>query len=257
MKWSRLRVELLALLALLGLQGTSSAADPPPTAAPPAAGGGPVPDRVREGSRSLPQQALLRLPRQRQAQGQPGARCLQGRARDPGESRGLGKRPRDGPDRRNAAQAAEAAAGGGDRGGARGARRRARPVRLHRAAQRGPGDDPPAQPGRVQQHDPRPGRASTSNPAADFPNDDVGYGFDNIGDVLSLSPLLLEKYLSAAETVLESGDRHCRPAQAGGEPPQQPSRVVRRRVDPTGGGGMFLSGQGRISARATSTKAIT
>src|SRR6058998_1441766 len=40
-------------------------------------------------------------------------------------------------------------------------------------------------------------------PAADFPNDDVGYGFDNIGDVLSLSPLLLEKYLSAAESILE------------------------------------------------------
>lgn len=40
-------------------------------------------------------------------------------------------------------------------------------------------------------------------PASDFPNDDVGYGFDNIGDVLSLSPLLLEKYLSAAETIVE------------------------------------------------------
>ena len=36
-------------------------------------------------------------------------------------------------------------------------------------------------------------------PAADFPSDDVGYGFDNIGDVLSLSPVLLEKYLAAAE----------------------------------------------------------
>jgi hypothetical protein len=36
-------------------------------------------------------------------------------------------------------------------------------------------------------------------PADDFPSDDVGYGFDNIGDVLSLSPLLLEKYLAAAE----------------------------------------------------------
>ena len=32
----------------------------------------------------------------------------------------------------------------------------------------------------------------------DFPNDDVGYGFDNIGDVLSVSPLLLEKYLQSA-----------------------------------------------------------
>lgn len=40
-------------------------------------------------------------------------------------------------------------------------------------------------------------------PAADFPNDDVGYGFDNIGDVLSISPLLLEKYLSAAESILD------------------------------------------------------
>jgi len=38
-------------------------------------------------------------------------------------------------------------------------------------------------------------------PADDFPNDDSGYGFDNIGDVLSLSPVLMEKYLSAAERV--------------------------------------------------------
>ncbi len=35
-------------------------------------------------------------------------------------------------------------------------------------------------------------------PADDFPLDDAGYGFDNIGDVLSVSPLLLEKYMAAA-----------------------------------------------------------
>ena len=35
-------------------------------------------------------------------------------------------------------------------------------------------------------------------PADGFPGDDVGYGFDNIGDVLSLPPLLMEKYLDAA-----------------------------------------------------------
>jgi hypothetical protein len=35
----------------------------------------------------------------------------------------------------------------------------------------------------------------------DFPNDEVGYGFDNIGDVLSLSPMLMEKYLAAAEEI--------------------------------------------------------
>ena len=40
-------------------------------------------------------------------------------------------------------------------------------------------------------------------PAEDFPSDDVGYGFDNIGDVLTVSPLLLEKYLAAAEQITE------------------------------------------------------
>ena len=40
-------------------------------------------------------------------------------------------------------------------------------------------------------------------PANDFPMDDVGYGFDNIGDVLSLPPLLVEKYLAAAEKILD------------------------------------------------------
>lgn len=38
-------------------------------------------------------------------------------------------------------------------------------------------------------------------PADNFPADDVGEGFDNIGDVLSLPPLLMEKYLDAAEAV--------------------------------------------------------
>lgn len=40
-------------------------------------------------------------------------------------------------------------------------------------------------------------------PANDFPSDDVGYGFDNIGDVLSVPPLLIEKYLTAAEQVAD------------------------------------------------------
>lgn len=35
-----------------------------------------------------------------------------------------------------------------------------------------------------------------------FPPDDSGYGFDNIGDTLSLSPLLMEKYIQAAETIV-------------------------------------------------------
>ncbi len=36
----------------------------------------------------------------------------------------------------------------------------------------------------------------------EFPADDTGYGFDNIGDVLTTSPLLLEKYMQAAETIV-------------------------------------------------------
>lgn len=35
-------------------------------------------------------------------------------------------------------------------------------------------------------------------PSSEFPPDDTGYGFDNIGSVLSLSPMLMEKYLRAA-----------------------------------------------------------
>jgi mono/diheme cytochrome c family protein len=39
------------------------------------------------------------------------------------------------------------------------------------------------------------------DPTEDFPADDVGYGFDNIGDVLSISPVLMERYLVAAEEI--------------------------------------------------------
>jgi hypothetical protein len=37
--------------------------------------------------------------------------------------------------------------------------------------------------------------------AALLPPDDSGYGFDNIGDVLGMSPVLLERYLSAADRI--------------------------------------------------------
>jgi Protein of unknown function (DUF1592)/Protein of unknown function (DUF1588)/Protein of unknown function (DUF1587)/Protein of unknown function (DUF1585)/Protein of unknown function (DUF1595)/Planctomycete cytochrome C len=51
-------------------------------------------------------------------------------------------------------------------------------------------------------------------PADDFPSDDVGYGFDNIGEVLSTSPILIEMYVAAAEKVIgaafESRERRAR-----------------------------------------------
>lgn len=41
-------------------------------------------------------------------------------------------------------------------------------------------------------------------PADEFPPDDSGYGFDNIGDVLTLPPVLLEKYLAAADKIIDT-----------------------------------------------------
>ena len=37
----------------------------------------------------------------------------------------------------------------------------------------------------------------------EFPPDDTGFGFDNIGDVLSVSPLLFEKFIGAAEAIVD------------------------------------------------------
>ena len=58
------------------------------------------------------------------------------------------------------------------------------------------------------------------NPSADFPQDDSGYGFDNIGDVLSISPVLMEKYLTAAEKIARTAIY--------GTPPMKPAMVERR-----------------------------
>lgn len=40
-------------------------------------------------------------------------------------------------------------------------------------------------------------------PASNFPADDVRDGFDNNGDALTLPPILLEKYLTAADLALD------------------------------------------------------
>jgi hypothetical protein len=44
-----------------------------------------------------------------------------------------------------------------------------------------------------------------------FPPDDTGHGFDNNGDVLSLSPLLMEKYLDAAQAITAEWLKKIRP----------------------------------------------
>jgi hypothetical protein len=44
---------------------------------------------------------------------------------------------------------------------------------------------------------------SDFNSEIEFPADDSGHGFDNIGEVLSISPLLMEKYVQAATSIIE------------------------------------------------------
>jgi hypothetical protein len=57
------------------------------------------------------------------------------------------------------------------------------------------------------------------NTTENFPADDTGYGFDNIGDALSMSPLLMEKYLKAAEDIVKRAV------------PSEPYIVEERRID--------------------------
>lgn len=67
-------------------------------------------------------------------------------------------------------------------------------------------------------------------PASGFPGDDVGYGFDNIGDVLALPPILMEKYVRAAE---EISDQSIMAPEPG---PVYESIVKLSDAEPQGGG---------------------
>ena len=59
-----------------------------------------------------------------------------------------------------------------------------------------------------------------ARPADEFPVDDSGYGFDNNGDVLSVSPLLMEKYMAVAKNI-------SRLAVYGEPLPPKPTRLAR------------------------------
>ena len=53
----------------------------------------------------------------------------------------------------------------------------------------------------------------------EFPPDDTGFGFDNIGDALTISPMLMEKYVAAAQTIV---------AEAVPTAPRKPDRTDRQ-----------------------------
>jgi len=62
--------------------------------------------------------------------------------------------------------------------------------------------------------------------ASQLPQDDSGYGYDNIGDVLTLAPAHLERYLKAAEAAL---------ATALDDPTQEPVKLTVKGAAMTGG----------------------
>jgi hypothetical protein len=89
--------------------------------------------------------------------------------------------------------------------------------------------DSPADPGRVTAH--RLYRNEYANtirdllgveirPTEEFPADDSGYGFDNIGDVLTVSPTLMQRYLQVAERIASRA--------VGGDPLPKPGFFSRR-----------------------------
>ncbi len=62
---------------------------------------------------------------------------------------------------------------------------------------------------------------------SDFPSDDVAHGFDNLADVISLPPLLMDRYVQAAEQVVEQARaRHFAQASLEGKSPRDAAQQV-------------------------------
>ncbi|RNC81826.1 MAG: DUF1592 domain-containing protein [Phycisphaera sp.] len=85
--------------------------------------------------------------------------------------------------------------------------------------------------------------------ASSLPPDDVGYGFDNIADVLTISPLHLEAYLEAAEQAVEAalGPE----ITIGNEPRLLPNIQRAGRGRPLRQGGQFFSTNGSLRSRTS------
>ena len=112
----------------------------------------------------------------------------------------------------------------------------------------------PAESRRIRQRHPRPARRATIDATSLLPPDDSGYGFDNIADVLSVSPMLTERYLSAAQKISRlavgdpsaaADDRHLRGQQvpAAGRSRQRGSAV---RLARRPGDSLLLPGRRRL-----------
>ncbi len=88
--------------------------------------------------------------------------------------------------------------------------------------------------------------------AARLPRDDTGYGFDNVADVLSTSPLAVEAYLATAESAVEIA---LGPVVELGDVPRVLRPLAGNSGQPLARGGFFLFSNG--AAHATFTAPIT
>lgn len=84
--------------------------------------------------------------------------------------------------------------------------------------------------------------------AARLPQDDTGYGFDNIADVLSISPLAIEQYLASAERAIDTA---LGPVVEFDREPRSLRPIEGRTGRPLPRGGFFLYSNGPASARFT------
>lgn len=82
--------------------------------------------------------------------------------------------------------------------------------------------------------------------SAKLPRDDTGYGFDNIADVLSTSPLAIEQYLEAAEKAIAAA---LGPVVECGDHPRDLRPLEGKSGQPLPRGGFFLYSNGPASGK--------
>ena len=84
---------------------------------------------------------------------------------------------------------------------------------------------------------------------SDFPQDETAFGFDTIADVLTIQPLLMERYLAAAEEIVSrvlAGNRQGSPVESHRGERMNPSNL--EWVRPIGGGVMAFYREGDAAA---------
>ncbi len=91
-------------------------------------------------------------------------------------------------------------------------------------------------------------------PTDEFPSDDVGYGFDNIGDVLTLSTVLMEKYFAAAEQISEEAINADANSKGIATPIELDRVNATEAVKPFGEGGKYFISNGALNFQVKAEK---